>query len=79
MTGIRCFSASSSRKFMNSSEAPETALRMPSRFSCEEKYGLNRKTCRSRLALSVSTNSPSSEWSSSRLPRSSPVSKRASA
>ena len=37
MTGIRCFSSSSSRKFMTISSAPETALCRPSIFSSVEK------------------------------------------
>ena len=37
MAGIRCFSASSSRKLTSSSSAPEIAFAIPSRFSAEEK------------------------------------------
>ena len=37
IAGIRCFSASSSRKLTSSGSAPETARRIPSRFSAEEK------------------------------------------
>src|SRR5687767_14129350 len=33
---------------------------MPSRFSCEEKYGLKKKTWRSRSSLRASAKSPSS-------------------
>ena len=35
---------------------------MPSFFSCEEKYGEKKKTCRSRFSDSASANSPSSSW-----------------
>ena len=37
MTGIRCFSTSSSRKLTSSGSAPEIALAIPSLFSAEEK------------------------------------------
>ena len=59
IAGIRCFSASSSRKFTSSSLAPETALPIASRFSSDEKYGEKKNTRMSLLEFIASANWPS--------------------
>ena len=45
-----------------------TIFRIPSFFSCDEKYGENRKTCRSRFWSSSSANCPSCSRTSSITP-----------
>src|SRR6478752_4431444 len=76
---IRCFSIISSRKLRSSASAPETARSSPSTFSAVEKYGLKKKTCRSRLPSTASANCPSWSPIASSFPFSRATSKRASA